>query len=148
MATRTLSPESRNRLASLKFEARKAVEGAYAGMHASPHHGASIEFTEHKEYVPGDDVRSIDWNVTARMGRSGLFVQSAGAVHCRATSPEWLCDSEPLWAGVAVCLSFNESQNSLKRLSSLSIRSLGPSILTNTPLSFTARIKPTILKSG
>jgi uncharacterized protein (DUF58 family) len=46
------------------------VEGAFAGMHQNPHAGASIEFSEHKEYAPGDDIRRIDWKAAAKSDRT------------------------------------------------------------------------------
>jgi uncharacterized protein (DUF58 family) len=46
------------------------VEGAFAGMHQNPHAGSSIEFSEHKEYAPGDDIRRIDWKAAARIDRT------------------------------------------------------------------------------
>ena len=42
------------------------VEGYVAGMHRSPYHGFSVEFAEHREYVPGDDIRHIDWKVWSK----------------------------------------------------------------------------------
>src|ERR1700676_1570443 len=42
------------------------VEGYVAGMHASPYHGFSVEFAEHREYVPGDDIRHVDWKVWSK----------------------------------------------------------------------------------
>jgi len=56
-----LSPELVARLATLKLRARAVAEGVLTGLHRSPHHGQSIEFAEHKEYAPGDEVRHIDW---------------------------------------------------------------------------------------
>ena len=61
-----LDPMDIARLGSMSVRARVIVEGAFAGMHQNPHAGSSIEFSEHKEYAPGDDVRRIDWNATAR----------------------------------------------------------------------------------
>jgi uncharacterized protein (DUF58 family) len=58
-----------SRLASLTVRARVIVEGAFAGLHHNRHAGSSIEFAEHKEYAPGDDVRHIDWKAVARVGR-------------------------------------------------------------------------------
>jgi uncharacterized protein (DUF58 family) len=49
--------------------ARTIVEGAISGMHRNLHPGTSLEFTEHKEYAPGDDVRRIDWKAVARTDR-------------------------------------------------------------------------------
>jgi len=53
----------------LEIKARRASEGLLAGGYRSVFRGRGIEFAEVREYVPGDDVRAIDWNVTARMGR-------------------------------------------------------------------------------
>jgi uncharacterized protein (DUF58 family) len=64
-----LDPLDLARLASLTVRARVIVEGAFAGMHHNPHAGTSIEFAEHKEYAPGDDVRHIDWKAVGRVGR-------------------------------------------------------------------------------
>jgi uncharacterized protein (DUF58 family) len=64
-----LDPAALSRLASLTVRARVIVEGAFAGLHHNRHAGSSIEFAEHKEYGPGDDVRHIDWKAVARVGR-------------------------------------------------------------------------------
>ena len=70
---RYLDPESLLRLQNLSLAARLVVEGLYAGMHKSPHHGFSIEFAEHREYTPGVDPRHIDWRVFGR--RDKLYVK-------------------------------------------------------------------------
>lgn len=57
------------RLASLAVRARTIVEGALSGAHRNLHAGTSLEFTEHKEYAPGDDIRRIDWKAVARTDR-------------------------------------------------------------------------------
>lgn len=54
------------KLEGLELRARYIVEGYVAGMHQSPFHGFSIEFAEHREYVPGDDLRYVDWKVFGR----------------------------------------------------------------------------------
>jgi uncharacterized protein (DUF58 family) len=64
-----LDPLDLARLASMAVRARVIVEGAFAGMHHNPHAGTSIEFAEHKEYAPGDDIRHIDWKAVGRVGR-------------------------------------------------------------------------------
>jgi uncharacterized protein (DUF58 family) len=64
-----LDPTDIARLASMSVRARVIVEGAFAGMHQNPHAGSSIEFSEHKEYAPGDDIRRIDWKAVARRDR-------------------------------------------------------------------------------
>ena len=64
-----LDPVDIARLGSMSVRARVIVEGAFAGMHQNPHAGASIEFSEHKEYAPGDDIRRIDWKAVGRVDR-------------------------------------------------------------------------------
>lgn len=54
------------RLQRTPLRARLAVEGYVSGMHRSPYHGFSIEFAEHREYAPGDDLRYLDWKVFGR----------------------------------------------------------------------------------
>jgi uncharacterized protein (DUF58 family) len=64
-----LDPASLASLASLSVRARVIVEGAFAGMHHNLHAGTSMEFTEHKEYSPGDEIRRIDWKAVGRVDR-------------------------------------------------------------------------------
>ena len=54
------------RIASLDLRARLIVEGLMAGMHRSPYQGISVEFAQHRQYVPGDDIRHVDWKVFAK----------------------------------------------------------------------------------
>lgn len=56
-------PRTLAKLAGLELRARSIVEGYVSGMHRSPFHGFSVEFAEHREYAPGDDVRHVDWKV-------------------------------------------------------------------------------------
>jgi uncharacterized protein (DUF58 family) len=58
-----LDPRTLAKLQGLELRARRIVEGYVAGLHRSPFHGFSIEFAEHREYVPGDDLRHVDWKV-------------------------------------------------------------------------------------
>jgi uncharacterized protein (DUF58 family) len=58
-----------SRIANLKLRARTVVEGVLSGLHKSPHHGQSVEFAEHKEYTPGDDVRHIDWKAFGKFDK-------------------------------------------------------------------------------
>lgn len=58
-----LNPRTLAELQGLEFRARMIVEGYVSGLHRSPYHGFSIEFAEHREYVPGDDLRHVDWKV-------------------------------------------------------------------------------------
>jgi uncharacterized protein (DUF58 family) len=53
-------------VARLDLRAKFIVEGFLAGLHASPFHGFSVEFSEHRKYVPGDDLKDLDWNVYAK----------------------------------------------------------------------------------
>ncbi|HEX7499999.1 MAG TPA: DUF58 domain-containing protein [Polyangia bacterium] len=64
-----LAPVDLARLSTLAVRARTIVEGALSGVHRNLHPGTSLEFTEHKEYAPGDDVRRIDWKAVARTDR-------------------------------------------------------------------------------
>jgi uncharacterized protein (DUF58 family) len=64
-----LDPLTLAKVRGLELQARLVVEGYLAGMHKSPYHGFSVEFAQHREYVPGDDIRHIDWKVYGRTGR-------------------------------------------------------------------------------
>ncbi len=70
---RFLHPEAIKRIARLDLRARHIVEGFLSGMHRSPYFGQSVEFLQHREYVPGDDLRHVDWKVWARQDR--LYVK-------------------------------------------------------------------------
>ncbi len=68
--TRQLAdPQTLARIARLELRARAVVEGVISGMHKSPHRGSSVEFAQHRDYVPGDGIRHIDWKVYARSDR-------------------------------------------------------------------------------
>ncbi len=64
-----LHPEAIRRISRLELRARHIVEGFLSGMHRSPYFGHSVEFAQHREYVPGDDLRDIDWKVWAKQDR-------------------------------------------------------------------------------
>ena len=66
---RFLHPEAIRRITRLDLRARHIVEGFLSGMHRSPYFGQSVEFLQHREYVPGDDLRHVDWKVWARQDR-------------------------------------------------------------------------------
>ena len=70
---RYLHPEAIKRISRMELRARHIVEGFLAGMHRSPYFGQSVEFRQHREYVPGDDLRHVDWQVWARQDR--LYVK-------------------------------------------------------------------------
>src|SRR4051812_22923909 len=58
-----------SRLAGLPLLARRPMQGNVSGRHASPHRGSSIEFAEYRKYVPGDDLRRLDWRAYGRSDR-------------------------------------------------------------------------------
>src|SRR5436305_2438123 len=61
-----LDPLALAKVRSLELQARLIVEGYLSGMHKSPYHGFSVEFAQHREYVPGDDIRHVDWKVWSK----------------------------------------------------------------------------------
>src|SRR5262245_45004291 len=65
----TLQPDVVARAEALGLKARGIVEGLRVGEHRSPFRGFSVEFVQHREYVPGDDLRHIDWKGYGRSGR-------------------------------------------------------------------------------
>lgn len=62
-------PEVLSKIARLELRARHVVEGFVSGMHRSPYKGFSVEFASHRQYVPGDDIRHIDWRVYGKADR-------------------------------------------------------------------------------
>jgi len=64
-----LDPNVLAKLERLDLKARLIVEGFISGLHKSPFHGFSVEFAQHREYAPGDDLRRIDWKLYARSDR-------------------------------------------------------------------------------
>ncbi|MFO0967933.1 MAG: DUF58 domain-containing protein [Gemmataceae bacterium] len=68
-AEKYLRPEVIRQVSRLDLRAKFIVEGFLTGLHASPFHGFSVEFSEHRKYVPGDDLKDLDWNVYAKTDR-------------------------------------------------------------------------------
>ncbi len=66
---RVVDPALLARLSHLNFKARGVVEGVLTGLHRSPHHGSSVEFAQHREYEPGDELRHIDWKAYAKFDK-------------------------------------------------------------------------------
>lgn len=66
---RLLSPETVGQLTRFRLSTRRRVHGRYAGAHPSRRHGASMDFADHREYVPGDDPRRVDRAASMRLGR-------------------------------------------------------------------------------
>jgi uncharacterized protein (DUF58 family) len=64
-----LRPETASKLANMDLVARLVVEGFITGLHKSPYHGFSVEFAEHRQYMPGDEIKHLDWKVYAKTDR-------------------------------------------------------------------------------
>src|ERR1035437_9330573 len=64
-----VDPKALMAIRSLELRARVVVEGFWNGLHRSPYHGFSVEFTEYRQYTPGDDTRYLDWRLYARTDR-------------------------------------------------------------------------------
>jgi uncharacterized protein (DUF58 family) len=64
-----LDPKTLTKIGNLDLKARLIVEGYISGQHKSPYHGFSVEFAEHREYTPGDDLKHLDWKVFAKSDR-------------------------------------------------------------------------------
>jgi uncharacterized protein (DUF58 family) len=64
-----IDPAALMRIKNLQLRARVVVEGFLSGLHKSPYHGFSVEFTEYRQYSPGDDLRYLDWKLYARSDR-------------------------------------------------------------------------------
>ncbi len=76
MATKSLSdirkylkPDVVSKLRSMDIRARMVVEGFMTGLHKSPYHGFSVEFAEHRQYMPGDEIKHVDWKVYGKTNR-------------------------------------------------------------------------------
>ena len=66
---RFLNPSVIAKLSNMELRARTVVEGFIAGLHKSPYHGFSVEFAEHRQYMPGDDLKYLDWKVLGKTDR-------------------------------------------------------------------------------
>src|SRR4029450_3243727 len=64
-----LNAQTLSRLSGVKLRARAVVDGVLSGLHKSPHQGQSVEFAEHKEYAPGDELRHLDWKAYGKFDR-------------------------------------------------------------------------------
>src|SRR5205823_8518344 len=95
-------------VARLDLRAKFIVQGFLTGLHASPFHGFSVEFSEHRKYNPGDDLKTLDWNVYAKTGK--YFVKKYQAetnmtgylVMDLSKSMDWNGPAEARKAGVKV----------------------------------------------
>src|SRR6186713_1841321 len=66
---RFMDPTVLARIGNLELVSRAVVDGFINGMHKAPYFGASVDFAEHRGYVPGDDIRRVDWKLYARTDR-------------------------------------------------------------------------------
>ena len=64
-----LNAQTLAKLAGVKLRARAVVDGVLSGLHKSPHQGQSVEFAEHKEYAPGDEIRHLDWKAYGKFDK-------------------------------------------------------------------------------
>lgn len=64
-----LQPHVVSKLANMELRARLVVEGFITGLHKSPYHGFSVEFAEHRQYMPGDEIKHVDWKIYAKTDR-------------------------------------------------------------------------------
>jgi uncharacterized protein (DUF58 family) len=93
-------PERIAKLRNLSLLVRQAVEGFISGLHKSPHKGFSVEFSEHREYSPGDDIRHMDWVAWGRTDRyyvkqyeqetnlrAYVLLDTSGSMNWRMTAP-------------------------------------------------------------
>ena len=118
-----LDPAAVASLSDLKVRARVVVEGALSGLHRSPHHGASVEFAEHKEYAPGDEVRRIDWKAYGKFDkyyvkrfeqetelRAYLLLDTSASMDYRGAGVSKLEYARQLAAGLAYLLLRQQDQ--------------------------------------
>src|SRR5947209_1253852 len=95
-------PKRLSQIARLQVRARQVVEGVISGLHKSPYHGFSVEFAQHREYTPGDEIRYVDWKVAGRSDRyyikefeeetnlkAYLMVDASDSMTYRGRGREW-----------------------------------------------------------
>src|SRR5437868_11144159 len=67
--TRLLEPRALAAVSRMELVAKQVMDGYVQGMHRSPHIGFALDFAQHRQYVPGDDIKRIDWRVYAKADR-------------------------------------------------------------------------------
>ena len=100
-ASKALDPAVLDSLSHLSLVARTVVEGLQAGGHRSPHRGSSVEFQQHREYVPGDELRHIDWKVFAKSERLVVkeFIEETNlALHLLVDASESMAYGSSSWS--------------------------------------------------
>ena len=90
-----IDPAQLARLGNLPIKARVIVEGALSGLHRASVHGSSVEFAEHKEYTPGDELRHVDWKAYAKLDTllrpsSSSRSRSSPSTSCSTRRRRWL----------------------------------------------------------
>ena len=119
-----LAPGDLQRISNLQVLARQVVEGFTTGLHRSPHKGFSVEFKQHRQYVPGDEIRKIDWRVFGRSDRyyireyeeetnlrSTLIVDRSGSMNYGGDTPGKVSKFDYA-TRLAACLSYLMIQQS------------------------------------
>lgn len=104
-----LDPAVLSRLAGVPLLSRRPMVGTVSGRHASPHRGSSVEFAEYRKYVPGDDLRRLDWRAFGRSDRYYvkeyeadtnlrlcLVVDTSGSMAYRSAKPAGAAAAQPL----------------------------------------------------
>jgi uncharacterized protein (DUF58 family) len=105
------------KLSGVKLRARAVMEGVLSGLHKSPHQGQSVEFAEHKEYAPGDEIRHLDWKAYGKFDkfyvkrfehetnlRAFLVVDASGSMGYRSVALSKLEVAEALAGALAYLL--------------------------------------------
>ena len=98
-----LNPAALAKVGRLDLKARLIVEGYLSGMHRSPFQGFSVEFAEHREYVPGDDLRYVDWKVFGRTDRHYLKLYDEETNFCCSLVVDCSESMDYQSDGAAVC---------------------------------------------
>ncbi len=115
---RFLHPDTIARIGRLDLRARQVVEGFISGMHRSPFFGHSVEFIQHRDYTPGDDIRHLDWKVWSKTDkfyikqfeeetnlRSHLVVDVSASMHYGRTGNGYL-NKYNYACTIAACLGY------------------------------------------
>lgn len=123
---RYLDPRVLDRIEGLDLKARLIVEGYISGLHRSPFRGFSVEFAEHREYVPGDDIRFLDWKVFGRSDRlyikryedetnleATLVVDVSASMTYRSATNEHTKLDYARWAAAALAYLITQQQDAV-----------------------------------
>lgn len=117
MTENPFDPITLSKIANMELRARLVVDGILSGIHKSPYKGSSIEFLEHKEYSPGNEIKHIDWKVLARTDKyyikefeeetnlkCYLFIDTSGSMGYKSTGISKLDYAATLAASLAYLL--------------------------------------------